>query len=81
MKTSGLTDAELLAVHHTRLAGWVLQRVGAAMLLGTAVTIGLLILAAALQSSDWVLIAPVVGLLTFGGYLATGQAPPPPWEE
>jgi hypothetical protein len=79
MKTTGMTeDTELLALHHTRLASWVVQQFGKALLLATltafvcAIGIGML---GSLNAG--IALSPFFGFFAFALYLASGNAPMP----
>lgn len=58
-------------LHLSRLDGWVLRRVGVAVLLGAAVAAACGIFAAIGHDATWFYVGAVVALLVFGGYLAT----------
>lgn len=72
------TREDLLAWHHTRLLGWLVERVAYGLLLGTVVALVVGGFAWHAGNVGWVVASPGVGLLVLGGFLAWFSPPTPP---
>ena len=70
LTVAGMTPLDVLDVHMTRLAGWLVQTVGRALIVGAVC----FVVPFALGAGGY---AAVVGLVGFALFLATADAPLP----
>jgi hypothetical protein len=74
---TGTTHDELLALHLSRLVGWLVGRFAVGLLLGTIVALLVGWVGWDAGHLGWVVAAPGLGLLVLGLVLLTSSAPEP----